>query len=110
MVWKTSDDTALVNVIKGVQASPVVYSVTSGSTVTDYIYVTTNQANGQCYCIKYVQGATIVQTGTNKNPVKEWNTSVTQGTDGATFTLQGVAAGGQYLVFGNDYANLVIMH
>lgn len=110
MVWKTSDDTSLVNVIKGVQASPVVYSVTSGSTVTDYIYVTTNQANGQCYCIKYVQGATVVQTGLNKNPVKAWNTSEATGTLGVTYTLQGVAAGGGYLVFGNDYANLVIMH
>lgn len=110
IVWKTSSDTALVNVIKGVQASPVVYSVISGSTVTDYIYVTTNQANGQCYCIKYVQGATVVQTGTNKNPDLVWSTSVAQGTSGATYTLQGVAAGGGYLVFGNDYANLVIMY
>jgi len=110
IVWKTANDSALVDDIKSVQASPVVYSVTSGATVTDYIYVTTNKANGQCYCIKYVQGAAVVQSGSNKNPVKAWNTAVPTGTSGVTYTLQGVAAGGHYLVFGNDYANLVIMH
>jgi len=57
---------------------------------------------GQCYCISYVHGANAASLA--------WNTNVTQGTSGATYTLQGVAAGGGYLVFGNDYANLIIMH
>ena len=99
LVWSSS---SFASAITAVQASPVVYSVTSGTTKTDYIYVTTNQAAGQCYCISYVHGATTASLA--------WNTNVTQGTSGATYTLQGVAAGGGYLLFGNDYANLIIMH
>ena len=103
LVWSSS---TFASAITSVQASPVVYSVTATgnntTTVTDYIYVTTNQAAGQCYCISYVHGATSGSLA--------WNTSVAQGISGATYTLQGVAAGGGYLVFGNDYANLVIMY
>ena len=99
LVWSSS---TFASAITAVQASPVVYSVTSGDTVTDYIYVTTNQAAGQCYCISYVHGAT--------SAALAWNTNVAQGLQGATYTLQGVAAGKGYLVFGNDYANLIIMH
>ncbi len=102
IMWKTADDSNTFGAITSVQASPIVYSVTGTSSTTDYIYVTTNKANGQGYCISSVQGST--------TPSLAWSTSVTQGTSGATYALQGFAAGGGYMVFGNDYSNLIIVH
>ena len=96
--WTTAGNSTF-SAITSVQASPIVYSVAGASSTTDYIYVTTNLSNGQGYCISSVQGSS--------TPSLEWSTSVATG---ATYALQGFAAGGGYMVFGNDYSNLIIVH
>lgn len=73
-----------------VQSSVVAYSVGT----TDYIYLTTNAADGAGYSFN----------GTTTQEL--WNTA---NSDGKTYTLQGMAASGGYLVFGNDYNNLYII-
>lgn len=97
LVWSSS---SVSTAITSVQASPVVYSVTNSGTTTDYIYVTTNKQLGQCYCISYTHGST---------PSLAWYTNITAA-EGANFTLQGFAAGGGYLVCGNDKAKVIIIH
>lgn len=62
----------------------------------DYLYFTTNAANGAGYGYSF--------DGTTGNQV--WNT---EATSGKTYTLQGMAASNGYLVFGNDYNNLYIV-
>lgn len=62
----------------------------------DYLYFTTNAANGAGYGYSF--------DGTTGNQV--WNT---EDTSGKTYTLQGMAASNGYLVFGNDYNNLYIV-
>lgn len=74
-----------INVYNGanVQASVIVYS----SETTDYIYFTTNVSGGAGYCYR-------VKTDTGSCS-QRWTT-------GNGFTLQGMAACGGYLTFGND--------
>lgn len=81
-----------------VQSSPIVKSVASGGSTTDYIYFTTNIGAGNGYCLSYTQGGSA--------PTLKWDTSSSAGKN---FALQGFAAGGGYLVFGNDSSNLFIV-
>ena len=75
-----------------VQASVIVYT-TSG---TDYIYFTTNVGGGRGYCYS--------------SPVAQNTASFVWSTESATFTLQGMAACGGYLTFGNDANTFYVIH
>lgn len=93
-----SDDEAVVDTIwssdsnGAIQSSPVVYN--SGS--TDYIYFTTNGANGKAVCVSY-------DTDLGDSATK-W--SVNSG----TYTLQGFAVSDSgYLVFGNDNNKVLVI-
>lgn len=93
-----SDDEAVVDTIwssdsnGAIQSSPVVYN--SGS--TDYIYFTTNGANGKAVCVRY-------NTRTERSNI-EWSM------DSGTYTLQGFAVSDSgYLVFGNDNNKVLVI-
>lgn len=93
-----SDDEAVVDTIwnsdsnGAIQSSPVVYN--SGS--TDYIYFTTNGANGKAVCVSY-------NINTGRSSVK-WSA------DSGTYTLQGFAVSDSgYLVFGNDNNKVLVI-
>ncbi len=73
----------------GVQGSTVVKK--DGSSV--YIYYTTNNADGKGYCLR--------DNGRSRSI--RWSTS------SGTYTLQGMAACGDYVVFGNDYGTVYIV-
>jgi len=73
----------------GVQGSTVVKK--EGTTA--YIYYTTNNSDGRGYCIK--------DTGRSRSVV--WSTA------SDTYTLQGMAASGEYVVFGNDFGTVYII-
>ncbi|GAB6273281.1 MAG: hypothetical protein STSR0004_01440 [Peptococcaceae bacterium] len=57
-----------------------------------YIYYTTNSASGKGYCLK--------DDGNSRTLI--W----TVPSSGGTYTLQGMAASGDYVVFGNDYGEI----
>lgn len=78
-----------------VQSSVIAY--TSGS--KDYLYFTTNTGSGAGYGYSY--------DGTTLKATKVWST---EDRDGKTYTLRGMAASNGYLVFGNDYNNVYIIH
>lgn len=73
-----------------VQSSIVVKSVSS----TDYIYFTTNSTNGAGYCCSYSGGTT----------TNIWKTAK------GGYALQGMAAGGGSLIFGNDNGRYYIIY
>ena len=73
-----------------VQSSIVVKSVSS----TDYIYFTTNSTNGAGYCCSYSSGTT----------TNIWKTAK------GGYALQGMAAGGGSLIFGNDNGRYYITY
>lgn len=81
---------------KPVQSSVIVKYNTSDS--RDYIYFTTNSSDGAGYCYKIK-----LSTGAI-SPV--WNTT---SSTGLTYTLQGMAAGSNCVVFGNDGSMLYIV-
>lgn len=74
----------------GVQSSPVVYR--SGDYT--YIYYTTNSSSGKGYCLR--------NDDVNNTRSIRW----TVPSSGGTYTLQGMAASGDYVVFGNDYGEI----
>ena len=75
-----------------IQSSPVVYN--SGS--TDYIYFTTNGANGKAVCVGYDAENEVILDG--------WAVS------SGTYTLQGFAVSDSgYLVFGNDNNKVLVI-
>ena len=78
-----------------VQASVIVYS----DDEIDYIFFTTNANTGRGYCYSYNTDYASVTC--------EWSTS---SATGLTYTLQGMAACNGYLVYGNDYDYLYIIH
>ncbi|ACV62796.1 Pyrrolo-quinoline quinone [Desulfofarcimen acetoxidans DSM 771] len=83
-LWEYSTD-------GGVQSSPVIYCK-GGNT---YIYYTTNSASGKGYCLK--------DDGSSRTVV--WIVP----SSGGTYTVQGMAASGNYVVFGNDYGQIFMI-
>lgn len=85
---------------EAVQSSIVVYSTTNSSTgiPVDYLYFTSNSANGKGYCLSFVPGSVVTTT--------VWTT----GNVGTGYTLQGVAVSDNgVVVFGNDDNELYIV-
>lgn len=80
-----------------VQSSVIVYSVTTG-TATDYLYFTTNCPSGCGYCISNTAGTV----------ANVWDTSNL--TSYNYYCVQGMASDGGYVVFGNDWNNLFVIH
>ena len=78
-----------------VQASSIVYSDTVEQ--IDYVYFTTNSAQGAGFCYSYDAFGTIAQ---------EWTAG---GTSGNRYALQGFSSDGGYLVYGDDGNNLYFM-
>lgn len=78
----------------GIQSSPIVYKKASGTGAGTYIYFTTNGSGGKGYCIK--------DNGTSASDV--WETAA------GNYTLQGMAAGSGYAVFGNDKGEVYIVN
>ncbi len=79
-----------------VQSSAIVMNDGEGY---DYCYFTTNAVNGAGYCY-YINTEDVSDTD------EEWSTV---GQTGNTFTLQGMAAYGNCVVFGNDGSRLYIV-
>ncbi|WP_148557308.1 hypothetical protein [Terrisporobacter glycolicus] len=77
--------------LKGLTTGPVQSSLIAYSEgATDYVYFTTNAQEGAGYCYGF----------DGENFSKKWNTGR------GTYTLQGMASGNGYLVFGNDHATI----
>ena len=66
----------------------------------DYLYFTTNSSDGAGYCYQAVSTG----SGVVGSPI--WNTTTSTG---LTYTLQGMAAGSNCVVFGNDGSKLYIV-
>jgi hypothetical protein len=79
-----------------VQASPIVWSDTDDE--IDYIYFTTNSANGKGYAYSYTVGGSAAAL---------WNAG---GTSNNPYAVQGFASDGGYLIYGDDGNYLYIMH
>lgn len=73
-----------------VQSSPVVFR-NSG---TDYVYFTTNTSDGTGYCYRVLSGGIAT---------KSWEVS------SKNYALQGFAVGNDFMVFGNDGNELVVI-
>lgn len=81
-----------------VQSSPIVWTDEEADpNPLDYIYFTTNSANGEGYCYSY-DGST---------PAQVWAAG---GTSGNRYALQGFASGCGYLVYGDDDVYLYVMN
>ncbi|MCL2134322.1 MAG: hypothetical protein FWH37_02045 [Candidatus Bathyarchaeota archaeon] len=86
-----------VSTVGPVQASPIVYSTTVSGLPVDYVYYTTNMANGQGYCnMNVINGNNIV-------------TSLCWNAGGSDFALQGFASDNGYLVYGDNSGTLYII-
>ena len=75
-----------------VQSSILVKGTGTG---TDYLYFNTNASTGAGYCYSYSGSGTGTQV---------W------GTAADTYALGGMACDNGYIVFGNDYNSLFIVH
>lgn len=75
-----------------VQCSVIVYSTNT----YDYVYFTTNVSGGKGLCYRFKIS--------DKALLKRWETS------SGTYTLQGMAACGGYLTFGNDADTFYVIH
>lgn len=78
-----------------VQCSPLVRTVGPN----DYIFVNTNSGTGAGYCFKVGSSVTAANQAT-----QVWSTPAN------TYALGGMACSNGYIVFGNDYNNLYIVH
>ena len=83
-----------------VQASPIVYSVSTGPAASrkDYIYFTTNSWNGAGYCYSMTKQTHAISA--------VWTAG---GTSSNRYTLQGFSSDDGYLIYGDDAGRLYIM-
>ncbi len=83
-----------------VQASPVVCSTGVGTNRYDYVYFTTNSSSGAGYCYRHrISNGAITDVWSGGEG----------GTSGNPYALQGFAADGDYLVYGDDGIRLYII-
>ena len=95
--WPSTPQLVWYSDSEAVQSSVIVYSTSRPK--TDYLYFTTNGPAGCGRCISY---ATVSGTETDL-----WETPAQTC---RTYTLQGMASDGGYVVFGNDLNYLYIAH
>ena len=86
-----------------VQASPIVYSTSAGTTLEDYVYFTTNVAAGKGYCYR------LRKTSGGAISVSRIWTAGGTATPSNNYALQGFSAENGYLVYGSDSGTLYIM-